>query len=555
MIATPPGVLDLEQKSVLSFDSEFDTPIQIDDRERKLELHEPATQWTATAAEHSDSSDDSSALEKPNILFPILLTALLSCGGFVYGYDTGTVSGFLNMPAYKAHFGDLQSDGQYAIPSTRSGLMVSLFTIGALLGGLISTRTCDAYGRRITIAAADLVYVVGLVIQMTAGSRWRQMTMGRFVTGIAAGGFMNAVPMLISETVTSEIRGPAVSCYQYMLTLGIFVGNCICYGFQHTHGTKSYLIPLAIGYAIAAFLCLAMLVAKESPRHLIAVGKPELAAQAVGYTVRLPADSAYVRQQVARMEHSVSASQKAGTAPWSELWTGSPRYLYRLVVSVLLLSLMQLNGANYFFYYGTVLFKSIGTDNPFATSMIITGVNMVCTVLGLFFVKRFTRRTVLLYGGALSFVAFIVFASLGGFALFPHGESQPADKTVGRVMIFFCCLFIFAAASSWSMLGVTVVTEILPQRIRGKAMGIASTAFWLWTFCIGFFTPMITDSIGYKYGYVFCGCLLVAIVFAYTNVHETKGLTLEEIDDMYASGIDAKASAKYVREFKREVSA
>lgn len=375
--------------------------------------------------------------------------------------------------------------------------------------------------------------------------------MGRFVTGIAVGGFNSSVPMLISESVASEIRGSMVACNQLMITLGIFIGNCVVYGFKDGSAKKDYLIPLGLGYVFAFLLMLGLSIVKESPRHLVATGKIDEASRALGFAIRLPPDSKLVQHEVSLIVESHNHSQQLGTGSWKELWTGQPRYFYRVLCAIFILSFQQLAGSNYFFYYGTVLFKSIGTDDTYATSMIISGVNMACTVAGLFFIKWFSRRFILIAGAVIAFVAFIIFASLGGFALFPNGEDHPASKPIGRLMIFFCCLFIFAAAASWNVLGFAVVTEILPQRIRAKAVGVASIFFWIWCFSIGFFTPMIVGDIGYKYGYVFSGCLLAAIAFTYTCVHETKDITLEEIDDMYESGVSAIGSGKYIRDLKQ----
>ncbi len=90
-----------------------------------------------------------------------------------------------------------------------------------------------------------------------------------------------------------------------------------------------------------------------------------------------------------------------------------------------------------------------------------------------------------------------------------------------------------------------VVAETYPVRIRSKGMSIANAANWLWGFVISFFTPFITESIHFYYGFIFAGCLLFSIFFVFMFVPETKGLTLEQVDEMYASGVSAFKSASW----------
>ncbi|KAF5103218.1 hypothetical protein D0Z03_000262 [Geotrichum reessii] len=328
--------------------------------------------------------------------------------------------------------------------------------------------------------------------------------MGRLFDGVAIGAFTVAVPMLISESVPSELRDACVSCFQFMITLGILIGNAVCYGFRHSTTNRGYQVPIGIGFIFAFILFLALLVLPESPRYLASVDRIEDAHKALGRTVRMSPSSSYIVNEMRDILNTVENDKAEGDASWSEIFTGKPKIFYRVIVGIMVLSLQQLCGANYFFYYGTSLFKSIGSNDSFATAMILSGVNCGCTVL--------------------------------------------ARLAVGRAMIFFACLFIFGFAVSWAPLAYVVAAEIYPQRIRSKGLSLATGTMWLWNFCISFFTPMITGSIGYKYGYVFSGCVLFSLFFTYFCVHETQGVTLEEINDMYGSGVSAWQSAKHVKE-------
>lgn len=511
----------------------------------------PNTSENSDVDGHNEGSRGSSVTEtaKPNVAVALLLALMLACGGFIFGYDTGTISGFLNMNSFIQRFGEKAADGSHYFPVYRSGLIVSLLSIGALVGGIASSKLADTYGRIKTLAGFNAIYVVAIVIQITSRTSWVQVMMGRFVSGISIGAFTVVVPMLISESVPSDARGPCVSTFQLMITIGIFIGNVICYGFRNDMTDKSWHVPLGISLVFSFILFMGLLVLPESPRYLAAIGKVEQGCAALGKTVRMPPTSGYIVNEMEEIVKSVEEDRAAGTASWSELYTGKPKIFYRVVIGIMMLSIQQLCGANYFFYYGTSLFKSIGSDDSYANSMILSGVNFACTVAGVFVVSKFNRRTLLTAGSVVMLVAFAVFASLGSFALNPHGPSEPSNSTVGKVMIFFACLFICGFAVTWAPLAYVVVSEIFPQRIRSKAMSLATGAMWLWNFVISFCTPMITNHIGYKYGYVFTAFILASFFMVHFFVHETKGVTLEHINDMYANNISAIASTKYIRRF------
>ncbi|GME96306.1 unnamed protein product [Ambrosiozyma monospora] len=102
-------------------------------------------------------------------------------------------------------------------------------------------------------------------------------------------------------------------------------------------------------------------------------------------------------------------------------------------------------------------------------------------------------------------------------------------------MLIFTCLFIFFFATTWAPGVFVVVSETYPLRVRAKGMAVATAANWLWGFLIAFFTPYITKAIRFYYGYVFFGCVLFSLFFVWACVPETKGLSLEDVDEMYST--------------------
>lgn len=471
---------------------------------------------------------------KTKYLAAAILCGLIAFGGFVFGWDTGTISGFVNMPDFKQRFGQLNSSGEYYLSKVRMGLVVSIFNIGCAFGGVTLGKTGDIYGRKKGLMITMVVYIVGIVIQIASVSSWVQYFIGRIISGLAVGSISVLAPMFISETSPKLIRGTLVSVYQLMITFGIFLGYCSTYGTYHGYDdSRQWRIPLGLSFAWALLMIVGMVFTPESPRFLVEKGRIDEAKAAIATVNKQPIDSAFVVTETEILIDAIQFEESQGNASWGELITGKPKIFYRLMVGVFLQSLQQLTGNNYFFYYGTTIFKSIGLEDSFETSIIFGVVNFASTFLALYVVDHFGRRKTLMGGSSGMLVCLVIFASIGVKDLYVDGYGSEARKPVGNAMIFLSCFFIFFFATTWGPCVFVVVSETYPLRIRGKGMSIATAANWLWGFLIAFFTPFITDAIHFAYGYVFFGCVVFSLFFVFAFVPETKGLSLEDVDELY----------------------
>lgn len=178
--------------------------------------------------------------------------------------------------------------------------------------------------------------------------------------------------------------------------------------------------------------------------------------------------------------------------------------------------------------------------------MILGGVNVGATVLGVFMARYLSRRRSLYIAALWQTMCFLVFASVGQFK-FLHAEPGSAEaKSTGTVMIVFACLFIVGFASTWGPLVWACIGELFPYRYRAVAMALATSSNWMWNFLLAFFTPFITGSINFAYGYVFAGCNLAAFFVVFFFLIESSGRTLEEVDTMYLLHVKPIGSSKFV---------
>ncbi|OAK96052.1 general substrate transporter [Phaeosphaeriaceae sp. SRC1lsM3a] len=466
----------------------------------------------------------------------IAMAIIVSMGGFIFGYDTGQISGFLEMPDFLEKFADqTDAEGKLSFSNWKSGLIVALLSIGTLMGALIAAPVADKFGRKYTIIFWNIVFCVGVIVQITTTTTWYQISLGRWVAGLGVGGLSVLTPMYQSETAPRYVRGALVSCYQLFITLGILTAYCINFGTEATRNSSSWKIPMGVGFIWSFLMVVGIMFLQESPRWEYRRGKIESARHTIALSYGVPEEHPHVQTEIREIEQKLEAERAGGEHhPWYEIFTG-PRMMYRTILGIVLQALQQLTGANYYFYYGTTIFNSVGISNSYVTSMILGGVNFGMTFPGLYIVEKYGRRPSLIYGALWMFMCFLVFASLGHFAL-PNGDGT-TNQGIGYAMIVFACLFISGFAMTWGPIVWAVTGEIYPTRYRAKCMALATASNWIFNFLISFFTPYITSAIDYRYGYVFAGCCFAGAVVVYFFVCESHGRSLEEIDTMYILGV------------------
>ncbi|PYI01595.1 monosaccharide transporter [Aspergillus sclerotiicarbonarius CBS 121057] len=472
-----------------------------------------------------------------------LMGIFVSMGGFLFGYDTGQISGFLEMKNFLERYGSQHSDGTYYFSNARSGLIVGLLSIGTLIGALVAAPIADRIGRKWSISCWSVMVCIGITIQISSPfGKWYQVAMGRWVAGLGVGALSLLVPMYQAETGPRHIRGSLVSTYQLFITLGIFVANCINYGTETRNDTGAWRIPMGVTYIWAIILGVGISLFPESARYDYRHGREEKAASTLSKMYGIPRNHRMLKLEIDEIHQKFEEEKARGQITWSQLFR-APRMGYRVAVGVALQALQQLTGANYFFYYGTTIFQGAGIQNSYVTQMILGGVNFGTTFLGLYLIENYGRRRSLIAGALWMFVCFMIFASVGHFSL--NHEDPEQTHTAGVVMVVFACLFILGFASTWGPMVWTIIAELYPSEFRARAMSLATASNWLWNFLLAFFTPFITSAIDFRLGYVFAGCLFLAAGLVYVAVIEGRSRTLEEIDTMYVMKVKPWRSSKF----------
>lgn len=173
------------------------------------------------------------------------------------------------------------------------------------------------------------------------------------------------------------------------------------------------------------------------------------------------------------------------------------------------------------------------------------GVSFAMVLPAMWTIEHVGRRKSLLVGAACMAVCALVAALVGHFFTDMPGVSDEKRKLGGNVLIAFALLHVSFFSLFWGPTPWVLLGETFPLRVRPKAIALGSASNWFWNFMLGYFSPLIANDIGPLILLVFFGCLIAAFIYVYFFIPETKGISLEEVDELYTSGVPAWRSSTW----------
>ncbi|MEX0988295.1 MAG: sugar porter family MFS transporter [Bacteroidales bacterium] len=466
---------------------------------------------------------------KHNAGLVVVIASIAATGGLLFGFDTGVISGAI--PFLQDYF---------ELTESQIESITALGLIGAVVGALFTGSLSDYLGRRKVILASAFVFATGAVWTGLAPTV-TQLMISRFYLGLAIGVSSFAVPLYISEISPTKIRGRLVSMFQLLITVGILAAYLSDKALADNSNPESWRPMLWVGVFPAIILFVGMFFLPETPRWLMSKGREE-ESRRILKKIEYPE---FIDHSMSQMKTDLAI--EAIQAGWKEIF--KPWLRNALIIAIGIMFFQQFVGINTVIYYSPKIFLAAGFEGAeaaIAASVIVGVVNVVFTILSLFIIDRLGRRKLYFIGVSGIVVALI---SMGlGFMV----EGISKWFLVGSMLVYIAFFAI-----SLGPLGWLIITEVFPTRVRGLGSSIGSLSNWgfntlvVWTFykmasAIGNASDVVVPEgkvlsdvcpscIGSVF-WIFAGVALIGLVWGYFYIPETKGVSLEKIEEHWRAG-------------------
>ncbi|KAH0548224.1 MFS sugar transporter, partial [Trichoglossum hirsutum] len=457
------------------------------------------------------------------------------------------MSGVLGTQAYTNYF---RVHGGY-----RQGGITCAMPAGSFFGALSSSFIADKLSRKTTIQIASVVWIIGSLLQSTSNGI-ALLVIGRIIAGLSVGLGSAIVPVYQAEIAPKEIRGRVISLQQWAITWGILIQYFIQYGASFTgggpnnpkQGSAAFRIPWACQMVPAIILLIGLVFFPKSPRWLAAQDRWDEAIQVLadlhcGGDINHPRILAEYRE----IEEALTFERELAQSSVEAL--SQHRILKRIILGMSIQMWSQLCGMNVMMYYIVYVMQSAGIGDPLLTASIQYIINVVLTLPAIIFLDTWGRRPLLLLGSFGMMSTLAVSGALQG----AYGKPNPhtnhdldaiswvitGHPAVSKGIVACSYLFVATFAVTWGPTSWTYPAEIFPSKIRAKAVSLATATNWGWNCALAFAVPPLLWKINWKMYMIFAAFNAVAFIHMFLTAPETKGKTLEEMDEVFDSGLPA----------------
>ncbi|TAJ58528.1 MAG: MFS transporter [Chitinophagaceae bacterium] len=453
-------------------------------------------------------------VNKVNIGFLTLLTITAALGGFLFGFDTAVISGTISFVKEQYHMSTLME-----------GWYVSSALVGCIAGVAITGKLSNLSGRKKVMFLSALLFIISVIgCAVTPGVF--MLIIFRLIGGVGIGVSSVICPMYLSEMAPAKLRGKLVTYYQLAITIGILLAY---FSNSYIQASASQLAAtgwaervfilepwrgmFAVGIIPAVIFLLMSLFIPESPRWLALQNRTQ---EADSILTKISGRE-YAAKEMVAIRDSLSS---AGSVKITTLFSGKLKR--PLFIGILLAALSQFSGINAIIYYGPSILEKAGFQlgEALGGQVTIGIVNMLFTVVAIYFIDKAGRKPLLLWG-----IGGAVFSLLLASLLFA------TDISGGWLVLVPVILFIACFAFSFGPVTWVVVSEIFPTGVRAEAVAISTMSLWIANWIVGQFFPVLLNGAGASVTFlVFALCSVYAFYITWKKIPETKGKSLEEIE-------------------------
>ncbi|URD82838.1 Sugar transport protein [Musa troglodytarum] len=462
-------------------------------------------------------------------IYVVICGVIAATGGLMFGYDIGISGGVTSMDDFLEEFFPVvyerkhkaKEDNYCKYDNQGLQLFTSSLYLAALVSSFVASKVCTKHGRRLTMQAASVFFLIGVVLN-AAARNIAMLIIGRILLGVGVGFANQAVPLFLSEIAPVHIRGALNILFQLDVTIGIFVANIVNYFVSNIH-PWGWRLALGLAGVPATMLCLGSMVIAETPTSLI---EREQLMEGLAMLKKIRGTD-NVNAEYEEILHACEMARQV-KRPFRNLMKRSSRP--QLVIAIAMQVFQQFTGINAIMFYAPVLFQTIGFKNDASLlSAVITGiVNVLSTVVSVVLVDKLGRRFLLLEACGQMLITQV---AIGGVLLVNLKSTNELEHGVAVWVVVLVCLFVSSFAWSWGPLGWLIPSETFPLATRTAGYAFAVSSNMLFTFVIAqaFLSMMCHLRAGIFF--FFAAWIVVMGLFVIFLLPETKNVPIDEMSE------------------------
>ena len=434
-------------------------------------------------------------------LYVIIVSSLAGC---LYGLDIGVIGGALGFIKKEMH-----------LTAVQTGWIVGAVLYGGAVAILVTGFLADFFGRKKMIVVSFVIFILGVVWSTFAYS-YTSLLIGRLIMGIGVGISAMLVPVYLSESIPAHIRGRAIACFQLFLTAGILLAYLVDIFFVKSENWRAMFGVLAIPGVI---LLIGSLFLPESPTWYFIKNKLEKSKK----NLRKFHDDDNARIILGEMQ--ALREEKKNDVNKSIF---KKAYIVPFVIGLLIACLNQTTGINSVLQYAPIIFKHSGVHSTLLTVILGTGVtfiNFIVTIIAITLIDKLGRKPLLIFSTAGVTISLIFL----GIAFL-----IPADNLRVALLLLGMFGFIISYAIGCGVVVWLAMSELLPTSIRSMGIAICLFCNSMLSSILATLFPVVQEHIGYSgLFFILAGFTLIYFIVAAFFLPETKGKTIEEIEEYF----------------------
>ncbi|KAK9366203.1 general substrate transporter [Lipomyces kononenkoae] len=445
------------------------------------------------------------------------ISAFVALGGALFGFDIGSISVVVGTDQYKKFYGNPLGIIQ--------GVITSSMAAGFIIGASLSSFLADRLSRKVAIQLGAIVWCIG------AAWEFRCSASAVAIGGLCIGLTSAIVPIYQSEIAPRKFRGGIISFQHLAITLGTLVQYYIQYACSFIKSEAAFRLPWALRSVPAIVLLLGLFFLPRSPRWLAIKGRWD-------EVLHVDINDPLVLAEFKEIEDQVQQEHEEQSDSYRELFSRKLRK--RLVLGMAIQAFSQLTGTNLLLYYLVYILDSASIPHTLLMSSIQYILFCIATIPSILWTDQWGRRSSLLFGAlSMSFWLYLIGGLFSRYGQSTNVQDQAytwvivGHPAASRCIQASSYLSAASFAMTWGPVSWMYPPEIMPVRVRAKAVSLSTASNWTINYLLGFGVPPLLRMMRWHIFFLFGSFNTAAFVFVLLQVPETKQRTLEEMDEVF----------------------